>query len=85
MVKIVKGSKLKMVKKILNFFFTTFSEPLGRADSKKSHSLFLGPGHLRGPRVSLGRILGGPSIGPFFQRAVLTPPPPVESPPTATR
>ena len=51
-------------------------------------AVFLGPGHLRGPRVSLGRIFGGPSIDPFFgggglARGLYRPPPrKVESPPT---
>ena len=62
------------------------SERPRRADSKSSIFLFLpnfclGPGHLRGLGVSLGRILGGPSIEPFCwgvwssQRAVSTPSP----------
>ena len=67
----------------------TFLNPLGVL-IPKSHFHFLpllGLGRLRGPGVSLGRIFGGPSIGPFFgggviQRAVSTAPPPVESPPT---
>ena len=40
----------------------------------------LGPGHLRGPGVSLSRISRVPSIGPFWggssQGALSTPPPP---------
>ena len=39
-----------------------FSEPPQRADSKNPIFIFcriLGPGHLQGPGVSLGRILGG--------------------------
>ena len=59
------------------------SEPPRRADSNNSIFIFcriLGP-HLRGPQVSLGRILGGgASIEPFFgggssQSAVPTPAP----------
>ena len=45
-----------------------FSEPPRRTDSKNPIFIFcrfLGPGHLRGPGVSLGRILGVPSIEPF--------------------
>ena len=57
------------------FFFTKsmanddFSEPPRRADSKKPiffFPRFLRLGHLRGPGVSLGRILGVLSIEPFF-------------------
>ena len=44
-----------------------------------------GPGHLRGPGVSLGRILGGPSIEPFFggglARGLYRHPPPQSAPP----
>ena len=60
----------------------TFLNPLDAPIPKLSVSLFcriLGPGHLRGPGVSLGRSLGGPSIEPFLggssQSAVSTPPP----------
>ena len=35
-----------------------------------------GPGHLRGPGASLGRILGGPSMEPSFWGGGLAPPPP---------
>ena len=61
--------------KMVNFFFhhslanDDFSEPPQRADSKSPGFTFcriLGPGHLQSPGVSLGRILGGPSIEPFF-------------------
>ena len=61
------------------------SEPLHVLIQKIPFSFV--PGHLRGPGVSLSRILGGPSIEPFFgggssQRAVSTsPPPPVENRP----
>ena len=57
------------------FFFTKymanddFSEPPRHADPKNPifiFSRFLGPGHLRGLGVSLGRILGVLSIEPFF-------------------
>ena len=51
-----------------------FSEPPRRADSKNPiffFSRFLGLGHLRGPGVSLGRILGVLSIEPFFFRGAL--------------
>ena len=61
-----------------------FSEPPRRADSKNpifTFCRFLGPGHLGGPGVSLGRILGVPSMEPFLgegggssQRALSTPP-----------
>ena len=46
-----------------------FSEPPRRADSNTSLFTFCrisGPGHLQGPGVSLGRILGGLSIEPFL-------------------
>ena len=47
-----------------------FSEPPRRSDSKNPIFIFFcrisGPGHLRGPWVSLRRILRGPSIEPFF-------------------
>ena len=71
-----------------------FSEPPQRADSKNPIFIFcqfLGLGHLRSPGVSLGRILGVPSIEPFLGegggsgwRALSSPPPPPpgsESPP----
>ena len=60
---------------MVNFFFNkftangAFSEPPRRADSKNPIFIFcrfLGLGHLRGPGVSLGRILGVPSIEPFL-------------------
>ena len=60
---------------MVNFFFTkcmandVFSEPPRRADSKNPifiFSRFLGLGHLRGPGVSLGRILGVQSVEPFW-------------------
>ena len=60
---------------MVNFFFMNymandeFSEPPRRADSKNPIFIFrrfLGPGHLRGPGVSLGRIWGLPSIEPLF-------------------
>ena len=55
---------------MVNFSFTKmanddFSESPGRADSKNPIFIFcrfLCLGHLRGPGVSLGRILGVPSI-----------------------
>ena len=70
-----------------------FSEPPRRADSRNPifiFCLFLGLGHLRGPGVSLGRILGDPSIEPLLggggasQGALLNPPPSpsIESPST---
>ena len=76
--------------KIGQFFFTKymanddFSEPPQRADSKNPiffFCQFLGLGHLRGPVVSVGRILGVLSIEPFLgggsgRRALSTPPPP---------
>ena len=46
-----------------------FSEPPRRADSKNPIFIFgrfLGLGRLRGPGVSLVRILGVPSIEPFW-------------------
>ena len=49
-----------------------FSEPPRRADSKNLTFIFcpiLGLGHLRGPGVSLGRILGVLSIEPFLGEA----------------
>ena len=57
-----------------------FSEPPRPADSKTPIVILCWiMGHLRGPGVSLGRILGGPSIEPFLEgsshRAVSTPPP----------
>ena len=58
-----------------------FSEPPRRADSKNLIFIFsriLGPGHLRGPGVSIGTIFGVPLIEPLWrgssQRAVSTPP-----------
>ena len=60
------------------------SEPPRRADSKNPIFIFcliLGLGHLRGPGVSLGRILGVPSIEPLLgwggssQGNLKTPPP----------
>ena len=60
---------------MVNFFFAkymandVFSEPPRRADSKNpiyTFSRILGPGHLWVRGVSLGRILGGPSIEPFL-------------------
>ena len=77
---------LKMVK----IFFTKyianddFSEPPRRADSENpifSFCRFLGPGHLRGLGVSLGRILEVLSIEPFWggggglARGLYRPPP----------
>ena len=68
-----------------------FSEPPQRADSKNPSFIFcrsFAPGHLRGPGVSLGRILGGGSIEPplfgggLARGLYRTPPPPIESPPT---
>ena len=60
-----------------------FSEPPRRADSKNPFSFFCrisGPGHLRGPGVSLGRILGARQLGPFLggglARGLYRPPPP---------
>ena len=47
----------------------TFLNPLDALIPKIPFSIFcriLGPGQLRGPGVSLGEILGGPSIKPFF-------------------
>ena len=61
-----------------------FSEPPRRADSENpifTFGRFLGPCHLRGRGVSLGRILGVLSMSHFWgrgrssQRAILTPPP----------
>ena len=66
-----KFSALKMV----NFYFTKymanddFSEPPQRTDPKNPIFIccrILGPGHLRGLGVSLGRLLEGPSIEPFW-------------------
>ena len=59
-----------------------FSEPHQHADSKDPIFIFcrlLGRGHRQGPGVSLGRILGGPSIQRFF---CIDPPKKIESPPT---
>ena len=79
------------------FFFTKymanddFPEPPRHADSKTPIFIFcqfLGLGHLWGLGVSLGRILGVPSIEPFLGTGGLAmglyrpPPPPIESPPT---
>ena len=54
---------------MVNFFFApnkwemmTFLNPLDALIFCR----FLGLGHLRGPGVSLGRILGVPSIEPLF-------------------
>ena len=71
------------------FFFLAndnFCEPLHLLIPKIPFSFccrISGLGHLRGPRISLGRIFGGLSIEPFVlggggasQRAVSTPPPP---------
>ena len=76
----------------LFFFFNTManndcSEPPQRADSKNPIFIFcriLGPCHLRGPGVSLGRILGGPfgGVGASLRAVSTLPPPEVESPPT---
>ena len=64
-----------------------FSKPPRRADSKNPIFIFyrfLGLGHLQGPGVSLGRILGVPSIEPFLgeggraSQGALSPPPPPE-------
>ena len=62
----------------------TFLNPLDALIPKIQFSFFLlnlGPGHLRGPGVSLGRILGACQLSPFgvgsSQRAVSTPPPPL--------
>ena len=84
---------------MVNFLSTKFManddffEPPRRADSQNPIFLFcliLGPDHLRGPGVSLGRMLGGPSIEPFFggggglaRGAVSTPAPP--PPPTGLK
>ena len=46
-----------------------FSEPPRRTDSKNPIFIlcrFLGLGHLRGPGVSLGRILGARQLSPFW-------------------
>ena len=60
---------------MLKIFFTKymanddFSDPLDALIPKIPFSFFcrlLGLGHLRGPGVSLVRILGVPSIEPFF-------------------
>ena len=71
------------------FYFTKymanddFSERPQRADSIFILCRYLGLGHLRGPGVSLGRILGGPSIAPLFRgggvlaRGLCRPPPPL--------
>ena len=80
---------LSTTKKLVDFFTKymandDFSEPPRRADSKNpifSFSRFFGLGHLRGPGVSLGRILGVLSIEPLLGegagegRALSTPPP----------
>ena len=62
---------------MVNFFFTKyvandFSEPPRRADSKNPTFVFgrfLGLGHLQGPGVNLGRILGSRQLSPFWGRA----------------
>ena len=46
---------------------------------------FLGPGHLRDPGVSLGRILGGPSIGPFLGYGGVYPEGCIDPPPSETK
>ena len=63
-----------------------FSEPARRTDSKNPifiFCLFLGLGHLRGPGVNLGRILGSHQLSPFLsglggssQGALSSPPAP---------
>ena len=63
---IENGQKYFFLKYMAN---DEFSEPPRRADSKNPIFIFcriFGPGHLRGPGVSLGRILGGRSIEPVF-------------------
>ena len=61
-----------------------FSKPPRRADSTNPIFIFcriLGPGHLRGPGVSLGKILGARQLSPFFEGGgpaggLYRPPPP---------
>ena len=66
----------------------TFLNPLDAMIPKKTNFHFLpnfGSGPPPGPGVSLGRILGGPSIEPVgggLATGLFRPPPPVESPPT---
>ena len=89
-----EGAETSCSLKMVKFFFTKYMANDDRFEPDalipKIHAFIcqtLGPGHLRGPGVSLGRILGGPSIEPFWgwassQGAVSTPPPPgVENPP----
>ena len=63
----------------------TFLNPLDALISKISFSFFCpisGLGHLRGPGVSLGRILGGPpSIEPSFGGGVVYPGGSIDTPP----
>ena len=68
----------------------TFLNPLNALIPNIPFSIFCrfwGLGHLRGPGVSLGRILGISAIEPLFlgwgssQGALSTPSPPIESPP----
>ena len=76
---------------MVNLFFTNymanddFSEPPRHADSKNPIFIFcriLGPGHLQGPGVSLGRMFRGPSVDPLvgwgggLARGLFCPPPP---------
>ena len=61
-----------------------FLNPPRSADSKSPIVIFyrvLGPGHLRGPRVSLGRILGVPSIEPLLGGGGVKPGGSVDPPP----
>ena len=76
---------------MINFFFyrihgkRRFPNPLNALIPKISFPFFLcrilGPGHLRGPGVSQGRIFGDPSIEPFIggmgglARGLYRPPP----------
>ena len=63
----------------------TFLNPLDALIPKIPFSFFsrfLGQGHLRGPGVRLGRILGGLSIEPFLGEGGVRPEGSIDPPPT---
>ena len=83
-----------MSTKIGHFFSTKymanddFSDPPQRADSKNPiffFSRFLGLGHLQGPGVRLGRILGVLSIQPFLGEGGVRPEGSIDCPPPRKR
>ena len=65
-----------------------FSEPPRRADSKNPiffFSRFLGLGHLPGPGVRLGSIVGFLSIEPFLGEGGVQPEGSIDPPPLETK